>query len=110
MSNVSNVTAEQQLTITFTVQRVVHDFFRSLDDCQYEALTALMAPDGVWYRQGKELRGLSMVMEAMKERPAGLTTRHIVSNFAVDIADQNHATASHYLTVFAHTAEGKTDG
>lgn len=88
---------------------VVHRFFRHLDDGDYGALAALMAPEGVWHRQGKMLRGPTMVLEAMKARPAGVTTRHLVTNMLVDVADPDHAGASCYITVYAHTGEKKPD-
>jgi SnoaL-like domain len=91
--------------VTGEVERAIHLFFRHLDDNDYEALTALMTADGLWHRQGKELRGRPMVMEAMQARPLGLVTRHIVSNLLVEATDRNHADASVYLTVFAHTAD-----
>lgn len=62
--------------VTSEVERAIHLFFRHLDENDYEALTALMTVDGLWHRQGKELRGRSMVMEAMKARPVDLVTRH----------------------------------
>lgn len=84
-------------------QKVLNRFFQCLDDGRYEALSALMAQDGVWHRQGKALKGPAGVLEAMRARPAGLATRHLVSNLVVDAATEDRADAVFYVTVYAHT-------
>jgi hypothetical protein len=102
----SNVTPEQRLVITLDAERMAHTFFLHLDESNYEPLIALFTPEGVWHRQGKELRGHGMMREAMQARPKGHTTRHLVSNLLVDIVDQDHAVSSFYLTVYGATADG----
>jgi ketosteroid isomerase-like protein len=102
-------TEAEQLRIERDAANLVHRFFRHLDDCAYDKLAALMARDGVWHRQGKALAGPAMVQEAMKGRPAALMTRHLVSNLLVDAVDADHAEASCYVTVYAHTGEHKPD-
>jgi hypothetical protein len=102
----SNVTTEQRLAITLDAERLAHSFFLHLDESNYEPLIALFTPEGVWHRQGKELRGQGMVREAMQARPKGHTTRHLVSNLLVEIADQDHAESSFYLTVYGATSDG----
>jgi hypothetical protein len=62
----------------------------------------MFAPDGVWHRQGKQLRGPDAVMDAMKQRPAGFTTRHLITNVIVDVDGSDAASARFYMTVFVH--------
>jgi hypothetical protein len=102
-------TSDEHLPIEHEAAAVVHRFFRYLDDGDYDRLAAMMAADGVWHRQGKMLRGPAMVLEAMKARPAGVITRHLVSNLLVDVAAPDHAEVSCYITVYAHTGETKPD-
>jgi SnoaL-like domain len=87
------------------LERTIYRFFLYLDERRYDDLCALMAPNGVWYRQGKALRGPVEVLEALKLRPAGATTRHLITNVIVDMIDDTHAQATHYLAVFFHGAE-----
>ena len=101
--------SDEHYRIERDAMTVVHRFFRHLDDGDYDGLVALMAADGVWHRQGKMLRGPAMVLEAMKARPAGVTTRHLVSNMLVDVIDPDHAEASCYITVYAYTGDKKPD-
>jgi hypothetical protein len=37
------------------------------------------------------------VLEALKFRPAGATTRHLITNVIVDVIDDTHTQATHYI-------------
>jgi hypothetical protein len=103
------VSAEQRQEVEREVERIVYRFFQYLDTRQYEKLADLMAPDGVWNRMGKALKGRDMLMTAMRARPMGFTTLHVVTNFLVEIVDETHAEADYYMTAYAHQlAEGKS--
>ncbi|WP_220187279.1 nuclear transport factor 2 family protein [Pseudonocardia pini] len=70
---------EQMLTewqLTGLSQRFAHH----LDHGDFDALTALFTPDGVFDRGGVPLHGHTAIRAAMRERPA-LTTRHLLTNF-----------------------------
>lgn len=76
-------------------------FFHHLDRREYEQLAALMAEDGVWMRQGTALTGSAAVLDTLCARPAGLTTRHLLSNIVVDLLDEGAAAHVGYeLSVF----------
>jgi ketosteroid isomerase-like protein len=94
---------DQRRAVEHDAGRAVVSFFNHLDACEYDKLCALMAPDGVWHRQGKALHGPAEVMAAMQARPAGVITQHTVTNLVVDVADADHAAAAMYLLVFSHT-------
>jgi hypothetical protein len=87
------------------LERIIYRFFLFLDERCYEDLSTLMAPHGLWHRQGKALRGPGEVLEALKSRPAGATTRHLITNVVVDVIDNTHAQVTHYLAVFFHGAQ-----
>lgn len=55
-------------------------FFRYLDEQQYDALVALLAPDAVWHRQGKVLQGPSEVHAALMQRSPTMKIAHIITN------------------------------
>lgn len=105
MSDASRLSAQQRLNAAMAIERLVHQFFAYLDQRDYDPLVAQMAPNGVWHRQGKELCGPAMVMAAMRARPVGFHTRHVVSNLIVDQSSKSRANASFYLTVYTHQAE-----
>lgn len=96
----ANVAAEQACAAT-TVR-----FFHHLDRAEYEALAGLLTESGVWLRSGQELAGPAMVLEKMRERPPGLTTRHLLSNIVVNLVGEREARVAYELTVYARP-EGK---
>lgn len=96
----ANVAAEHACAAT-TVR-----FFHHLDRGEYEALAGLLTEDGVWLRQGQELAGPTVVLDKMRERPSGLTTRHLLSNIVVNLVGESQARVAYELTVYA-CAEGK---
>lgn len=97
------MTPDSRRAIEHDVEQVVFRFFHYLDGAEYQKLAALFAPEGVWHRQGTALCGPAAVLEAMHARPAGIVTQHLASNVVVEPSDADHAEATLYLTVFAHT-------
>lgn len=83
-------------------QQAIHRFYAALDTGDFDHLAAAMAPDGVWHRQGKALRGPGDVAEAMADRPAGRVTAHLVQNLVVDLQDGETATVRYNTLVFRH--------
>lgn len=81
-------------------------FYAALDAGDIEGVAGLMADDGVWHRQGKVLTGPAAVLAALRERPAGRVTAHLVNNLVIDLsADCTTATARYMLLVFRHDRE-----
>ena len=90
--------------LTLACQQAVLRFYAALDASDYPAVAAAMAPEGVWHRQGKALRGPAEVRAALAERPAGRVTAHLVQNLVVDLADERNATARYMSLVYRHDA------
>jgi len=103
------MTPDDRRAIEHDVEKVLLRFFHYLDGGDYDRLVALFAPDGVWHRQGKALRGPAAVREAMLARPPGIVTQHLASNVVVEAVNADYAEATLYLAVFAHNggAEAK---
>ncbi|SAK99031.1 SnoaL-like domain protein [Caballeronia temeraria] len=94
MSNEANLAASMACTAT------VFEFFRCLDERTHEKALSLFAPDGVWYRNGDELRGRESIGEALAARPDSRRTFHAVCNPLVSLADANHAEVRFFLMAF----------
>lgn len=90
-------TVERDCTVAMT------RFFHHLDRGHHEAVAALMAEDGIWVRQGKELVGPGAVLEALRARPADFVTRHLLSNLLVEITGDSEATVAYELSVYGQT-------
>jgi hypothetical protein len=95
--------AEERRAVEIDVARIVPRFFMHLDNQAFDRLADLMAPDGTWYRAGKELHGRAALLQAMDARGATRRTRHLISNLIVDAIDADHAEAVFYSTAFVHT-------
>jgi hypothetical protein len=85
--------------------RAVISHWAALDAGDYEAVAAGFAENGVWHRQGKELKGPGMVSAAMAERPKGARTRHIVTNVLSNMKNEAEIDIDFYMTVFSHNGE-----
>jgi SnoaL-like domain len=90
--------------LTLACQQAVLRFYAALDASDYAAVAAAVAPEGVWHRQGRALRGPAEVRAALAERPAGRVTAHLVQNLVVDLADERNATARYMSLVYRHDA------
>jgi hypothetical protein len=77
----------------------------ALDSGNFEAVASGLADDGVWHRQGKELKGPPMVRDAMAERSKGARTRHLVSNILATVKSESEVEIDFYMTVFSHNGE-----
>jgi 3-phenylpropionate/cinnamic acid dioxygenase small subunit len=82
-------------------------FARCLDTGDFETLFTLFTPDGVFDRMGQVLRGRDEMRAAYRERPAGIRSRHLVTN--VDFIDMSADRAeAHVYNLVFHT--DKDDG
>lgn len=102
------MTPDERRAIEHDVEKTALRFFLYLDSYRYDDLAGLFVPDGVWHRQGKELRGAKMLLDAMHARPPGTVTQHVATNILVDVLDADHAEATIYLTVYAHAGDAST--
>lgn len=89
--------------LTLACQQAVLRLYAALDASDYAAVTAAIAPEGVWHRQGRALRGPTEVRAALAERPAGRVTAHLV-NLVLDLADERSATARYMSLVYRYDA------
>ena len=73
--------------------------YRRLDDRDYKGIAALMAPGGVWQRQGVALKSEPEILAAMAKRSATLKIHHLLSNMFADIATDGTAMVVGYMLV-----------
>jgi SnoaL-like domain len=99
MDDIRKLTAEHGAT------RALIAHWAALDSGNFEAVANGIAGDGVWHRQGKELKGPAMVRAAMAERSKGARTRHVVTNMLTTLKSETEAEIDFYMTVFSHTGE-----
>ncbi len=91
-------------TLTMSCQEAVVRFFAALDGGRLDEVATAMADDGIWHRQGAELRGPDAVSRALAARPAGRVTAHLVQNFLVDLDDEENARVRYLVLTYRHDA------
>lgn len=82
------------------VARRVYRFYRCIDEANYDGLCEMVAPDGIWHRQGLALRGPAMVKEALLKRAPGVVAAHVLSNLTIDFPSAEEANVWCYATTF----------
>jgi ketosteroid isomerase-like protein len=82
--------------------QTVAQFFRHLDDSDYEALGSLLLSDGVWHRQGEELVGPQMAKAALAPRSKTRRIAHLLTNLYAVPVDENVADVTGYMLVVQH--------
>jgi ketosteroid isomerase-like protein len=92
MSNTSGFDACNTLT----------KFFRGLDDRDYDTMASLLANDGVWHRQGRDLHGPTMMREELAKRSPTMVIHHLLTNVVLLSCTQTEAVVSAYMSVVRH--------
>ena len=80
--------AMQTIQIKAACEAVVLTFFHALDTRRHDAAAALMAPEGVWMRQGKRLCGPQEVLAALNARAPERSTCHVITNLRLEAVDK----------------------
>lgn len=89
--------------IEWKCQKAIVAFYRCFDERDYSGLLARIHPDGVWLRQGKELKGERQIMEAMHARSKTLRIHHLLSNVLVEVdRESERAKLFAYLLTYRH--------
>jgi len=94
--NEPEATAEDIVQLT---QRL-HAFFSHLDERRYEELAAMFLPEGRWLRQGRWIEGRDAILAAMKDRPASVRVRHVISNVVATRRSADEAEVQAYMTAY----------
>jgi hypothetical protein len=90
----------------YTVTRL----YRHLDDRDYKGIEALMAPGGVWHRQGSQLSSEAQILEAMNKRSSTLVIHHLLSNMFADVAADGTAQVTGYMLVVRYDSGTQVTG
>ncbi len=85
-------------------------FFRALDDREYSTLAALLAPDGVWHRQGAELRNEADILAAMAKRSPTMRIHHLLTNVFAEPRGADEAEVTGYMLVVRHDSGAEPTG
>ena len=85
-------------------------FFRALDDRDYATLAVLLAPDGVWHRQGTDLRSEADILAAMAKRSPTMRIHHLLTNVFAEPRGDGEAEVTAYMLVVRHDSGAEPAG
>jgi len=77
-----------------------YSYARLIDFRDYEGFTELFAEDALLTLGGKELKGSEAIFGYCQTRPAGLCSRHVITNPFIDVLDDQTARGICYLTLY----------
>lgn len=93
---------EQRRGIVAACERLALDFAWHVDHRNAEQVAALFAADAGFERKGEVLQGREAILAAQRKRPAGVVTRHVCANLAVEAIDAEHARGVMYFLLYKH--------
>ena len=91
---------EQTRAIEWDCAQLLIGFFNAFDAWRYHDMVALFAPDGVWHRQGKALRGADAILDVLNARSRTQVVRHVVTNVQITVIDESHCDSRLYITAY----------
>jgi hypothetical protein len=83
-------------------QHLFLTFMQLLDNREAERAIALVMPDVIWHRQGKELVGRDAIRAVVCDRPPNRVIRHLLSNIVVTLEHSAKARSVAYYAVYSH--------
>jgi hypothetical protein len=105
------MTETELLVIERACERLVLDSVAFNDALDFESFAGLFSAEGVMIRPaGDELVGPAAILAAYRSKPAGRTTRHIVTNVRITVEASDRARGLSYAVVYGANACGPTEG
>jgi len=103
------MTRDETRAVEWDCQQALTRFLVNLDARNGAAAAAQFAPDGKWERSrgAGSFEGRAAIAANIDTRPKNEASRHCLSNFVLDVKDDNHAESRCYLTVFRNDATGE---
>jgi hypothetical protein len=81
-------------------------YARHVDFKEYDRFVQLFAEDGELNTTGRVVKGWEKLSRFIAARPAGLRSRHVLTNIHINVIDEDHAEGISYATIYRHTGEG----
>jgi len=93
------------------IRKLMTDYTRFVDFGEAERIAELFAPDGVWDGPGVRMNGQDEVRRFFAERQTVTrrTSRHVITNIAIELTGPDTATALSYLVNYRHDSRGAVE-
>jgi len=99
-----------RLTVEAECTRLMNRFNWAVDAMDYDQVVSLFIPDCIFSRADKFFHGHAGLRQSLNNRPSDRTTRHVISNIVIDVADADHARGKAYCLVFGHRGPLSPEG
>ncbi len=99
---------KQERLIEWACQKVMRNYYKHVDQYEYEEAAALFTEDASWEVMGVNLKGRDQILKGLYEGLQKGTIRHILTNTVVTVIDEDHAEAQSYNNIY-YSPRGRLD-
>ena len=89
-----------RLEIEHACARCAIDYTHKVDFGDFEEFSNLFIENGVLSVGPLHLDSRAKILEAMSQRPPGMMSRHVTSNIAIDVIDEETAVGMAYFSLY----------
>jgi ketosteroid isomerase-like protein len=91
---------DQARGIEWDCQKLVRQYYRHVDQREFDEACTLFTEDIDWYTMGVRLKGRDELRKALTPALGKGTIRHVVTNMVVKVVDEDHAESDFYHTIY----------
>lgn len=101
-TDISKVQQSDSLLLLVECEQLLHRFFQSLDDRNYDAMLGIFLEDARWLRQGRWLAGPAEIRAALDARLAAQSTSHVMTNAHITALTSEKVTLRGIMTAYRY--------
>ncbi len=102
------MTRDEERAIEWDCQKVLRQYFRHVDQREYEAVGELFTEDAHWQAQDVVLKGRDEIVKALYPALSKGTIRHVYTNTIINAVDEDHAEVRSYNSIY-YSAGGRIE-
>lgn len=91
---------KKERLIEWGCQKLLRNYYKHVDQYEYEAAAALFTDDATWDVMGVSLRGRQQIIEGLYEGLQTGTIRHVLTNTVVTVIDETQAESRSYNLIY----------
>ncbi len=92
--------SDQARGIEWDCQKLVRQYYRHVDQREFDKACALFTEDIDWWSMGVQMHGRDEILKSLPPSLGTGTIRHVVTNMVVKVVDEDHAESDFYHTIY----------
>jgi len=96
--------------IQWECKQMLARYYNHVDHGEFEEGAHIFAPDVEWRWREWVVNGRENMLKDLKSALTGVHIRHLITNTAIKVIDDDHATSLSYVTIYTHKNECADDG